>query len=236
MTPSPSQNLLLGSLAKDDFAALSSHLRPIALKQGAILFDVGDTMERVYFLDTGIISLVVPLASGQMIETGMVGRDGLVGGPAALDGKIALNKGIAQIAGNGSWIEASRVRRLADTSAAFRTTVIRHEQLVLIQAQQSAACNASHSVEARLARWLLRSRDLLGSDKLTFTQEFLGQMLGVRRSSVSIVATALQKQRLIRYRRGHIQILDLDGLREASCECYGAVKAHSKRLLGKASA
>ena len=119
----------------------------------------------------------------------------------------------------------------------FPTTVIRHEQLILIQAQQSAACNATHSVEARLARWLLRSRDLLGTDNLNFTQEFLSQMLGVRRSSVSIVATALQREGLIRYRRGHIHILDLEGLRKRSCECYGTVKAHFKRrLLGRASA
>jgi len=236
MTRSPSQNLLLASLAKDDLAALGSHLRPIELKQGAVLYNVGDTMDRVYFVDTGIISLVVPLASGQMIETGMVGRDSLAGGATALDGRIALNKAIVQIAGTGSWVEATRLRRLADTSATFRTAVIRHEQLILIQAQQSAACNASHGVEARLARWLLRSRDLLGADNLKFTQEFLGQMLGVRRSSVSIVATALQKEGLISYRRGRIQIVDLEGLRKRSCECYGAVKAHSKRLLGRASA
>jgi CRP-like cAMP-binding protein len=232
---SPNQNLLLASLAKDDIAALRGHLRPIELKQGAVLFDVGDTLDRVYFVDAGIISLVVPLSSGQMIETGMTGRDSLAGGSAALDGRIALNKGIVQIAGTASWTGAARVRKLADHSAAFRNTVIRHEQLILIQAQQSAACNASHTVEARLARWLLRSRDLLGGDNLTFTQEFLSQMLGVRRSSVSIVATALQKQGLIRYRRGHIHILDLNGLQAASCECYATVKAFSKRLLGKAS-
>ncbi len=236
MLQSPNQNLLLASLAKDDLAALQPHLRSITLKQGVILYDTGDALERTYFLDTGIISLVVPLKSGQMVEIGMIGRDGVVGGSAALDGRLSLNKAIVQIAGEGAWIEASRLRKLADASAAFRTTLIRHEQLILIQAQQSAACNASHTVETRLARWLLRARDLLGADNLSFTQEFLGQMLGVRRSSVSIVANELQSQGLIRYRRGHIHIDNLDGLRDAACECYGAVKNQSKRLLGKASA
>ncbi|MGI8524977.1 MAG: Crp/Fnr family transcriptional regulator [Pseudolabrys sp.] len=227
---------MLASLAKDDLAALRPHLRPINLRQGDVLHDVGATMQRAYFVDTGIISLVVPLKSGQMIEIGMVGRDGVAGGSAALDGKLSLNKAIVQIAGAGSWIAVARLRRLADAGPAFRTAIIRHEQLILVQAQQSAACNASHSVEARLARWLLRSRDLLGAENLTFTQEFLSQMLGVRRSSVSTVAHTLQAAGLIRYKRGHIHIIDLDGLRAASCECYGAVKAQSKKLLGKASA
>ena len=120
-------------------------------------------------------------------------------------------------------------------SVAFRTTLIRHEQLILVQAQQSAACNISHNVEARLARWLLRCRDLMGSDDLALTQEFVGQMLGVQRSSVSITAGTLQQGGLIRYSRGHIQIVDVEGLRKAACECYETVRAQSERLLGSAN-
>ena len=166
-----------------------------------------------------------------MIETGMVGRDSLVGGSSALDGKVSLNTAIVQIAGSGSSLKLEHLRDAADASITFRTTLIRHEQMILVQAQQSAACNISHTLEARLARWLLRCRDLMDSDDLDLTQEFLGQMLGVRRTSVSLVAGTLQQSGLIRYRRGHIHILDVDGLREAACECYETVRAQSERLL-----
>jgi len=176
---------------------------------------------------------VVGLADGQMIEAAMVGRDGIVGASAALDGKVWLNRGIVQVAGASSLLEVEILRQLADKSLPFRTTLIRHEQALFAQAQQSAACNASHGVEARLARWLLRTRDLVGgSAKLELTQEFLAQMLGVRRTSVSLVAHALQNAGLIRYRRGQVEITNLEGLQETSCECYAAVKAHNDRLIG----
>jgi CRP-like cAMP-binding protein len=116
-------------------------------------------------------------------------------------------------------------------SVALRATLFRHEQVMLAQAQQSAACNATHAVDARLARWLLRARDLFGGDTLPLTQEFLGQTLGVRRTSVSLVANALQKARLIKYAGGRIQITDLKRLKYLACECYGTVKASSDRLL-----
>ncbi len=120
---------------------------------------------------------------------------------------------------------------MAEQSLPLRTVLLRHEQVLFAQAQQSAACNASHTVDARLARWLLRARDLSGSDQLELTQEFLSQMLGVRRSSVSPVANELQRSGIIRYNRGRIEIIDLKGLQSASCECYGTVKAHYDRLL-----
>jgi CRP-like cAMP-binding protein len=120
---------------------------------------------------------------------------------------------------------------VAEKSPALRTTLLRHEQVLFVQAQQSAACNASHAVEARLARWLLRSRDLSGSDTLLLTQEFVAEMLGVRRSSVSPAANTLQSAGLIHYSRGRVEITNLPGLQDASCECYGTVKAHYDRLL-----
>ena len=231
-----STNELLASLSDADFGALRPHLEAADLPQGMVLFEGGDTIDRVYFPNIGIVSLVVGLASGEMIESGMVGRDSLVGASSALDGKIALNTAIVQIAGSASVLGIEHLRALADISVPFRTMLIRHEQLILVQAQQSAACNASHTLEARLSRWLLRSRDLMGGNDLQLTQEFLGQMLGVQRSSVSIIASTLQEAGLIRYRRGHIRILDAAALQDAACECYAAVKASSDRLLGQAYA
>jgi len=224
-------NRLLASLPAADFELLRPHLKPFEMVQGDLLFDAGDTVNWVYFPHSGVISLVVGLGDGQMIEAAMVGRDGVVGGSAALDGKVALNRGIVQIEGAASILDVTILRKAAEQSANFRAALIRHEQALFAQAQQSAACNASHTVEARLSRWLLRSRELAGDNALGLTQEFVAQMLGVRRTSVSLVANTLQNAGLIRYSRGRIQITDLDGLRAASCECYGRVKAQYDRLL-----
>jgi CRP-like cAMP-binding protein len=228
---SQSPNLLLNSLSAADGAMLGPHLRTVDLPQGDILFDVGDPILQVYFLHSGIVSLVVSLASGETIESAMIGRESVVGGSAGLNGQQSVYKAIVQIAGTASVLDSDRLRGLAEISPASRAALFRHEQMILIQAQQSAACNATHTVEARLARWLLRSHDLQESDDLVLTQEFLGQMLGVRRTSVSVVANTFQQAGFIRYSRGHIRILNLEGLRETACECYHTVKAQAERLL-----
>ena len=179
----------------------------------------------------GVISLVVALNVGEMIETAMVGRDGVFNASSALDGKVSLNKAIVQLAGMASAIAVDPFRKIAREFEPFRSLLIRHEQVLFAQSQQSAACNASHSVEARMCRWLLRMRDLAGGDDLVLTQEFLAQMLGVRRPSVSLVANTLQKAGLIKYSRGNMRLLNIEGLKEGSCECYGVVKAHYDRML-----
>jgi CRP-like cAMP-binding protein len=150
---------------------------------------------------------------------------------SALDGKVSLNKAIVQLAGTASAMAVGPLCKIAREFEPFRSLLIRHEQVLFAQSQQSAACNASHSVEARMCRWLLRMRDLAGGDDLVLTQEFLAQMLGVRRPSVSLVANTLQKADLIKYSRGNMRLLNIEGLRKGSCECYGVVKAHYKRML-----
>jgi CRP-like cAMP-binding protein len=225
-------NNFLASLPAKDFELLRPHLKPFDMVHEDLLFDTGETLSWAYLPHSGVISLVVGLADGQLIEAAMVGRDSLVGGSAALDGKVALNRGIVQVEGTASILDVDMLREVADQSVAFRTTLIRHEQALFAQAQQSAACNASHSVEARMSRWLLRTRDLAGSDTLGLTQEFLAQMLGVRRTSVSLVANTLQEAGLIRYSRGRIEVTNLEGLRATSCECYETVKSHNERLIG----
>jgi CRP-like cAMP-binding protein len=166
-----------------------------------------------------------------MIEVAMVGRDSIFGASAALDGRISVTNAIVQLPGTASILNVAYLRKASEKSSVFRTTLIRHEQVLFAQAQQSAACNAAHTVEARLSRWLLRMRDLSESDTLPLTQEFLAQMIGVQRNSVSIVANMLQQAGVIRYSRGHIEITDLAGLKKTSCECYKTVKAHYDRLL-----
>jgi CRP-like cAMP-binding protein len=226
-----SPNRLLDSLPSDVYSTLTSHLKTVELKFGDVLAEAGAPIRRVYFPYSGVISLVVELEVGSMIETALVGRDGVLNAASALDGKVSLNKGIVQMAGRAGVMEVDRLRRLADDLKPFRSRLIRHEQVLFAQSQQSAACNASHSVEARMCRWLLHMRDLAGSDDLQLTQEFLAQMLGVRRTTVSVVASPLQEAGLIKYRRGHIRVLDADGLQKDACECYRTVKAHFQRLL-----
>ena len=228
-----SPNRLLASLSSDALSQIAPHLKVVELKFGDVLAEAGGPIRRVYFPFSGAISLVVELEVGTMIETALVGHDGVLNAASALDGKVSLNKGIVQMAGSAGAIDVDQLRRLADEIKPFRSLLIRHEQVLFAQSQQSAACNASHKVEARMARWLLHMRDLAGSDELMLTQEFLAQMLSVRRTSVTVVASPLQKAGLIKYARGRIRVMDVDGLKKRSCECYETVKAHYQRMFAE---
>ena len=225
-------NMLLNSLSVSDAAAIRPRLKRVHLKSKQVLFEAGGTIKAVYFPVGAVISLVIGLASGALVEAAMVGRDGVVGASSALDGNISLSHAIVKLEGDSLMCEVDALRGCALQSQTFLATLIRHEQTLFAQAQQSTACMANHEVEERLCRWLLRARDLCGSDTLKFTQEFIAEMLGVRRTSVTLAAKALQQSGLIRYHRGHIQILDLEGLRESACECYQAVKDHYALLIG----
>ena len=212
-------------------AAVRPHLNVVALNHGEVMAEAGSQVDHAYFPHSGVISTVVETETGGMIETAMTGRDGVFNSASALDGKVSFSTGIVQLAGRASAIDVDLLRNVADEFQFFRSLLIRHEQVLLAHSQQSAACNATHSVEARMCRWLLRIRDLADGDDLVLAQEFLAQMLGVRRTSVSVVASSLQAAGLIKYSRGHIRILDIRGLKASSCECYAKVKAHYRRLI-----
>jgi CRP-like cAMP-binding protein len=226
-------NHFLASLDAADLALIQPHLRMVELPQETVLFEAGDTIQTVYFLHKGVTSIVVDLSSGETIEAGMIGLDGVVGGASALDGAVSLNRAVVQIAGAASALNAKQFSHAVEQSRALRAMLNRHEHFLFAQAQQSAACNVSHALEARLARWLLRCRDLLHSEDLALTQEFLADMLGVTRTSVTLVANTLQQAGLIRYRRGHIRIVNVDRLKVCACECYAKLRAHSARLLSR---
>jgi CRP-like cAMP-binding protein len=165
----------------------------------------------------------------------MTGRDSIVGAPAAFGEVISLSEASVLLPGSAFMLNAANFRAAADRSAAFRALLARHEQALQAQAQQSAACNASHSVEARLSRWLLRAHELCDQQSLPLTQELLAQMIGVQRNAVSLIAHALQQAGIISYSRGHIEIDDLHGLAKASCECHRVVKIRLDRLLDGAN-
>ena len=230
ITSSP--NRLLQMLPAAELQLLSPHLTTVELVKGSVLTEAGAPLQTVYLPHSGVVSMMVSLSEGQTVEVAMVGRDGVIGAAAAVDAGPALTDAVVVVPGTASVLKAENLRAAADQSGMLRKHLARHEQALLVQAQQSAACNASHSVESRLSRLLLRARDLCDSEGLPLTQEFLAQMIGVRRNAVSIVAHAFQQAGLVSYSRGHIEIRDIEGLRRTSCECYAAVRMQCERLLG----
>jgi CRP-like cAMP-binding protein len=227
------KNLLLAQIDEADFRRLEPHLKTRTFAQHTVLFETDRKIKNVYFPTGAVVSLVVSLSTGEMIEAAMVGVDGAVGAAAALDGRMSLCRGIVQLGGDITVCDIDALKVAALQSPSLLALLIRHEQAVYAQAQQSAACFATHHVEARLCRWLLRARDLSKCDTLLFTQEYLAEMLGVRRTSVTVVAHTLQAAGLIKYSRGKIQILDAAGLQQSTCECYRTVKLHYERLINR---
>lgn len=223
------QNFLLNRLEPAVLAQILPHLSLVDLQHGHVLAETHQRVERVYFPHSGIISCVVELLGGGAIETGMIGNDGEFGATQALDHKVSLNHVVMQIAGVASVISSDRIREIANELPSFRGLLVKYEQFFLAQVQQTAACNAVHDVQARTCKWLLRMHDLVGVD-LPLTQEFLAQMMGVRRTSVTQVAGHLQKAGMITYSRGRIHIVDLDQVRAWACECDEDVRSHYRRM------
>ncbi|MGY8710793.1 Crp/Fnr family transcriptional regulator [Bradyrhizobium sp. 18BD] len=225
-------NQLLQMLDAADLDLLRPHLATVEMVRETVLGEAGAALKHVYFPHAGSVSITVGLSEGQMIEVAMLGRDSVVGGGAALADGIAPADAVVLFPGTASVLEIAAFRAVAAASVPFRSLMIRHEQALLAHAQQSLLCNTLHPVEARLARWLLRARDLSDSEMLPLTQETLAQMMGVRRNAISLVAHALQRAGIIHYTRGQIEIINLPALKTTSCDCYAAVKARHAAIIG----
>jgi len=223
------QNYILNRLEPALLAQVAPYLSTVDLRHHDVLAETHERIETVYFPHSGIISCVVELVGGGAIETGMIGNDGEFGASQALDDKVSLNHVVIQVPGTASVISSDRIRVVANDVPAFRGLLIKYEQFFLSQVQQTAACNAVHSVQARICKWLLRMHDLVGPD-LNLTQEFLAQMMGVRRTSVTEVAGELQRAGMIRYTRGHIHITDIEQVRAWACECDNDIRSHYRRI------
>jgi CRP-like cAMP-binding protein len=225
-----SENFLLERLPEPVRDALAPSLIETPLRQGVVLQEAGRLVDHVYFPLSGMVSLVAVTPSGESIETGIVGREGAVCGGLAAGGLPSFAQAIVQIEGRALRIAAAPFRAVYDAHPALRTEVHRYQGFVLLQAQQNAACHALHSLQGRLCRWLLQSQELIESDRIALTQEFLSYMLGVRRPTVSVAAAELQKDGLIQYHRGTITVMDRPGLLKRSCQCYEVLheqlKAH----------
>ena len=228
-----SANRLLASLEPEDLDALSTGLTSVALEKGALLYEPGDDVDLIYFPHNAVISLMTLMQSGEAIESATVGREGAVGLSAGIYPRQSLSRAIVQVAGSASRITAAQLHQACRQSERLRFLIDRHAEALFGHAIQSVACNALHSVEARFCRWLLCCHDRIDSDRVSLTQEFLADMLGVQRTTVTVVARTLQAAGLIRYSRGVVDILDRAGLEAITCECYGTVRRNYERLLSQ---
>lgn len=229
-TSGPLANRLLASLGRGDFGRLSASLSDVSLAQGTLLYDAGDEVEHVYFPQAGMISLLAVMNDGKAVETATIGREGAVGAMAGFGPYLALDRAVVQLPIRASKIRAPAFRKALQASAALREVVIASNQMLLAQVQATAACNALHGVEKRLCRWILQTRDRSETETIRLTQEFLSEMLGVRRSSVGEVARRLQRAGLIRYSRGTIEIVNRKALKAAACECYENIRRRSSEI------
>jgi CRP-like cAMP-binding protein len=225
------RNLILAQLPDDEYGSLSKFLMPVDLPLGMQLSEPNQPIEYVYFLNSGLISTDALTEKGESVEVGVIGREGFAGLPALLDQPQMSHSVLIQGVGDGLRIRSSIVRDEFMKGGMFQQMVHAFIYLQMVQVTQSVLCNRMHEVDARLARWLLTSADRMESESLHLTQEFLAQMLGVQRSTVTVAAGELQRAGMIGYSRGKINIVDRAALTRVACECYDIVTASYQRIL-----
>jgi CRP-like cAMP-binding protein len=226
------RNRLLAALSPGDWAHLEPHLEAVELPFDQTVHAADGPVDAMFFVETGMVSLIVTLEGGDQVESGLAGREGLIGLPLVYGDSHALTEARVQMEGTALRIGAAPLRAEMERSAALRGLLLHYALAFHAQVTLTAACNARHAIEQRLARWLLTAHDRAGADEFAMTHEFLSLMLGVRRPGVTIAAGMLQKAGLIHYARGRMTIADRPGLEAASCECYHIVRHEFARLLG----
>ena len=225
------ENRLLASLPADDFTLLAPHLVTVELERGRLLYEPGDRIDTVYFPQDGVISLMTLMENGIAIESATIGREGALGLHAAVCPRHSMSRAIVQTPLRSSRINAAQLHEAWGKCAKLRELVERHSEALFGHALQSVGCNALHSVEARFCRWLLTCHDRINNDSIALTQEFLADMLGVQRTTVTAVARNLQEKGAIRYRRGVVDVIDRAALQTLACECYAVIQRNYERLL-----
>ncbi len=222
------KNRVLAALPKAEIARLKPHLSPVTLKVRTQLLD--GHAEHAYFLEAGLASVVLTLADGATVEVGVVGVDGVVGVPMLLGAETMPGETFMQVAGSGYRIDAQLLKAEFERDGQLRSHLQKYVLAHLIQSAQNAACNRLHPISERLARWILTCHDRVQADRMPLTHEFLGQMLGAPRSTVTLAAGILHEAGLIDYTRGHVTIKNRQKLEDVACECYGTVRDEFKRL------
>jgi CRP-like cAMP-binding protein len=227
----PNQNHLLAALPPAEFERLAPHLEPVEMLLGDSIYEPGEQLQHAYFPATAIVSLHYVMESGASAETAGVGNEGVVGISLFMGGDTTPSSAVVQTAGRAYRLESRLLKQEFDRGGLMQRLMLRYTQALLTQMAQTAACNRHHSVEQQLCRWLLLTLDRLPTHELVMTQELVASMLGVRREGITEAAGKLQRAGFIRYRRGHISVLDRSGLETRVCECYDVVKKELSRLL-----
>ena len=229
----PATNRLLAALPRQDYERLLPELEQVTMPFAEVIYEPGERIRHVYFPNDSIVSLLAEVADRSTLEVGIVGNEGVAGVSVFMGVDASRQRAVVQGAGTAMRMKASALRKESGRVGPLHRLLHLYAHSLLTQVSQSAACNRFHTVDARLARWLLMTGDRLGADEFRLTQDFISNMLGVRREGVNKAAGALQKDGLINYSRGRIKILDRAGLEAVSCECYRIVKDESDSYLGK---
>jgi CRP-like cAMP-binding protein len=227
----PRQNHLLAALPDPDFGRLEPHLKLVQMPLGTVLYESGILLNHVYFPTTSIVSLLYVMADGASAEIAVVGNEGVIGVSLFMGGETTPSRAVVQSAGSAYRLSGQLLKEEFTRAGAMQHLLLRYTQALITQMAQTAVCNRHHSLDQQLCRWLLLSLDRLTSNELVMTQELIANMLGVRREGVTEAAGRLQSAGLIEYRRGHITVINREGLEARTCECYAVVKKESDRLL-----
>ncbi|GAB4541597.1 MAG: Crp/Fnr family transcriptional regulator [Pleurocapsa sp.] len=229
----PQQNHLLAILSEETYQQVLPHLEIVYLPQGQILNLPNEVIEQLHFPIDCLLSITITMSNGTTVETGVVGNREVLGINALMgDRESTQTEYIVQIPGTAVKIKAGIMREIFEQNQEFRNVMLRYTQAFIAQISQTTACNRLHLLEQRLARWLLEAQERIESNEIELTQEFISNMLGVRRPGVTLAAQKLQEQGCIRYSRNQILIVDLDKLKSYSCECFQVVRNEYDRLLG----
>jgi CRP-like cAMP-binding protein len=227
------KNLLLARLPRDVYTRIEPHLKPVSLAHGEVLHRPGEEIRDLYFPTTCMISITITMGEGRTVEAGAIGRREVVGINAFMGGReTTQTEFIVQIAGDALRIDAAPMKEEFDRNTEMRDVMLKYTQAMIAQISQNVGCNRIHGIDERCARWLLEVRERVEMDEFPLTHEFIAEMLGVRRAGVTESALRLKERGLIDYTRGHIQIIDVQALEAASCECYVVLKEEYDRLLG----
>jgi CRP-like cAMP-binding protein len=227
----PNQNHLLAALPKAEFERLAPHLEPVEMLLGEVLYESGGLLQHVYFPTTAIVSLHYVMENGSSSEIAGVGNEGVLGISLFMGGNTTPSRAVVQTGGQGYRLKAPLMAQEFNRGGLMQQLLLRYTQALITQMSQTAACNRHHSLVQQLCRWLLLTLDRMPTNELIMTQELVANMLGVRREGVTEAAGKLQQAGVIRYRRGHITVLDRSGLESQVCECYEVVKKEFARLL-----
>jgi CRP-like cAMP-binding protein len=229
---SPKTNRIVASLPPEDGKRLAKALQPVTFALGDVVYESGGHLQHVYFPTTSVVSLLYTMENGSTAEMGLAGNDGVVGVALFLGGDTTPNRAVVQVAGGAFRMPAKLLLEEFARGGPLQRALLRYTQALITQISQTAVCNRLHDVEQRLCRWLLLCHDRVKTNELEMTQEFISNMLGGRRESVTVAAGRLQDAGLINYARGHIAILDRQGLERTACECYRIVRDELERLYG----